>query len=458
MTDAFLVPTDEKINYERTVLAGMMRYAPNVPEVIRLLTPDDFIGAGKSNDATIFSAIVALWEDNRSASGQIDAALVYDRLERAELVHHFQGQSGNAKLECVRYLASTLELDPTGMWCQTYAAKVKEFSLRRSIEHEARRLLFEIANPSKPIDELIAEAQRSFNALTTSRSFGEFVKLAPAVDAILREIDSKAKKQSMSGITTGLCDVDHFTDGLQRGELCLIGARPSVGKTAFGAGLAVAAARSGCGVLFFSLEQATKELAARLLAGESGVNSMRLRKGDISGNEAMRLIEAARTLSPLPILFNDYGKQTVNSIAAQVRRAAAANKIGVVVIDYMQLMSGQDRQAKRHEQLAEISRGLKQLAREMDVSVVAMAQLNRETEGRASEEPRLADLKDSGALEQDADLVILLHRLHKSDPQRPVDLIQARVAKNRNGPVGPTTLCYHKSTMRFQNHASEIPE
>ncbi len=254
--------------------------------------------------------------------------------------------------------------------------------------------------------------------------------------------------------------IDALTDGWQRGELILIAARPSVGKTALGINIAQNAASNEFPVGFVSIEQADREIALRLLASNSQVNSLVLRRGGIKdqSEQSRSVLGAYNRLHSLPIFINDSGRQTIRSIGAHCRKMKATKGISLMIVDYIQIVTSDSRNAPRHEQVSEISRGLKLLARELEIPIIALAQLNRKTEDRNEEEPKLSDLKDSGSLEQDADVVILMHRLKKPDTNAPTEKIQARIAKQRNGPTMAVTLTYVKSAMRFDNYAEGIPQ
>jgi replicative DNA helicase len=263
---------------------------------------------------------------------------------------------------------------------------------------------------------------------------------------------------SISGLPTGYIDLDDKTAGLQNSELIIIAARPSVGKTAFALNLVRhIAVEEAQPVFFVSLEQSRIELAERLLCCQARVDSHKLRKGHLSADDIQKLSEAGEVLRPAKLWIDDSPGQGMLRIAANARRLKLRHKIGLVVIDYLQLIEPDNRRDSRQEQVANISRRLKFLARELQIPVVALAQVNRSSEDRQDHRPRLADLRESGSIEQDADTVMLLHRPEMYEPGQHEGTVEVLIAKQRNGPTGEITLTYIKQFMRFENFAVAEP-
>jgi len=445
--------TEEHREREETVLAGMMRWAPNVQMALDIVKADDF--TSEVNQHT-FRAIVAVWDKGRDAENAIDAVLVLGELEQAGVIERFAlagGLSKGAKLDTIGFLATVLERDASGAWCEQYCRKVLDYSLKRKLRGIGAWILNEVESPSCATEEIVSQLQQEALNLETNRNYGKFVHISEAVREAMNEMDRRKKGcGALSGIATGYKDLDNFTDGFQRGELILVAARPSVGKTALGANLCRNAAESGHSTAFFSIEQATKELAYRFLAAESGVSSLRMRKGFLDQAAVGEIMEAGRRLNPLPISFNDSGKQTVQSIASLTRKMKIKYDLQAIYVDYIQIMKCENRNLQLREQVSEFSGGLKRIARELNIAVIAMAQLNRKADEK--ETPRLSDLKESGKLEEDADVVILLHRKERREED---DLIDAILAKNRNGPCGVINLCYKKAAMKFYEVIPGIP-
>jgi replicative DNA helicase len=256
---------------------------------------------------------------------------------------------------------------------------------------------------------------------------------------------------------TGLLDLDDKTAGLQNSELIIIAARPSVGKTALGLSIARhVAVEEAQPVFFVSLEQSRIELAERLLSAQARVNGFRLRKGDLSSADMQKLLGAGDALRQAKFFIDDSPGQGMLRIAANARRLKLRHHIKLVVVDYLQLIEPDNRRDSRQEQVANISRRLKFLAKELKLPVVALAQLNRSPEEREGHRPRLADLRESGSIEMDADTVLLLHRPEMYEPGQNPGTVEIIIAKQRNGPTGEVTLTFLKEFMRFENFAVQV--
>jgi replicative DNA helicase len=261
-----------------------------------------------------------------------------------------------------------------------------------------------------------------------------------------------------SGLPTGFAELDEVTAGLQPSALVIIAARPSVGKTAFSLALARhVIVNERHPVFFVSLEQSRVEIAERLLCSQGRVDSHRLRTGKLTSDDMERLIEASNVLQQGTLFIDDTAMQGMMRIAANARRLKRQHDIKMVVIDYLQLIEPENRRDPRQEQVAQISRRLKALAKELDIPVVALAQVNRASEDRQDHRPRLSDLRESGSIEQDADTVMILHRPDRYEPGQHEGIIEVIVAKNRNGPVGEVTLKYIKQYLAYEDHAVTTP-
>ncbi len=261
----------------------------------------------------------------------------------------------------------------------------------------------------------------------------------------------------ISGLPTGYLDLDEKTAGLQNSELVIVAARPSVGKTSFALNIVRhLAVEQKIPTLFVSLEQSRIELAERLLCCHARVDSHKVRKGHLSSDDMQQLTQAAQDMSEAPLYIDDTPAQGMLRIAANARRLKRQG-LKAVFIDYLQLIDPDNRRDSRQEQVAAISRRLKFLARELEIPVVALAQVNRSSEDRQDHRPRLADLRESGSIEQDADTVMMLHRPELHEPGQHEGVIEVIVAKQRNGPTGEITLTFLKQFMRFENFAVETP-
>jgi replicative DNA helicase len=298
--------------------------------------------------------------------------------------------------------------------------------------------------------EVLREAERAVFALAEVGAAGQVVWLADAVEDTVNYINDRATDGGvgMAGLPTGLPPLDDLTGGLPAGELVVVAARPSIGKTSVALTFAGHSAREGRTVLFTSLEMSRRALATRMLCSESGVDGQLVRTGRLGNEDVERLSEVRTRLLHLPLAVDDCPEQSVLRIAANARRLKRQGKLDLVVVDYLQLVAPGGRQEPRHEQVAEISRRLKALAKELEVPVLALSQLNRECESRPDGRPKLADLRESGQIEADADQVLLLHR-----PKGHEDQLEVIVAKNRNGPTGEVGVKFDRSLMRFDDLA-----
>jgi replicative DNA helicase len=268
-------------------------------------------------------------------------------------------------------------------------------------------------------------------------------------DAFERIFQRMDQEGAITGLTSGLFGLDDLTSGFQPSELIVLAARPSMGKTALACNFALNACKSGQGVLIFSLEQSKLELAERLLCIHAKITGHKLRKGELDEFDQSTLYDAAEELRTFPISIDDRAGQTMSQIAAIARREKRRSNVGLVVVDYLQLVEAEDRNLPREQQISSITRRLKFLSKDLNIPVMALAQLNRGVEQREDKRPRLSDLRESGAIEQDADIVMFLHRPEAYDPNdRPgeADLI---IAKNRHGPIGTVELVWLREMLRF---------
>ncbi len=416
---------------ENAVLGSILRWPEALLDVGQLLTPGDFY---QHHHQQIFAAMLRLCGEGTP----VDLLSVYQGVKAA----------GFEKDCPPAYLAKLWDNNPTGNNAAYYAGLVKDASIRRSLIHAANEIIRD-AYDGTPGAELLEQAERSIFQIADVGSKGDAVPIKFAVTEAMERIEAVALgKAKAGGLPTGFIDLDIILGGLHPGELTVVGARPSVGKSAFGLSLLHNVTLGGGGALFVSLEMSKSELAHRLLSSESRIDSGHMKKAFLTESEWGRLADARNVLERPNVFIDDTPAQRVFRIAATARRLKLKHEIALVVIDYVQLIDPEDRRAPRQEQVASFSRRLKLMARELKIPVVAMAQLNRGVEERQNQRPKLSDLRESGALEQDPDNVILLHR----DETRPgcLDVI---VAKQRNGPTGAVTLAWLSHCMRFDNWA-----
>jgi replicative DNA helicase len=311
------------------------------------------------------------------------------------------------------------------------------------------------------------QAEQRVFQVAQSHDRGGFVWIKEILWPTFEHIERlQESKSGITGVPTGFHDIDRMTSGLQKGDLCIVAARPSMGKTSWILNVAqTAAIEHNIPVAIFSLEMGKEQLVQRLLCAEGRVDSQRLRRGQLTADEFQRLAAAAGHLNTAPLWIDDSPAATVLEMRAKARRLKAETDLGMLVIDYMQLMVGHGRSDSRVQEVSEISRGLKALARELEVPVVALSQLSRAPEQRTDRRPQLSDLRDSGSIEQDADLVMFLYRPEyyfgpvDKDGNSLEGKSELAIAKQRNGPTGSVDLFFHKAYTRFDSvTAKELEE
>jgi replicative DNA helicase len=424
------------IDAEVATLGALLLDPEALSTVLRYLRADDFYrGAHRK----VYQAILALFDRNEA----IDLITLCDELGRAG---ELEACGGMAR---VSQLTSAV---PTSANVEYYARIVQALSMRRELQRIAASIIADSFDDSREVRFIIEEAERRIFEITDRHQSGSF-RLAreiinQTVDAIERLYHSSG---SYTGVPSGFADLDNLTSGFQNSEFVVIGARPSVGKTALALTMAAhVAVQQRRPVGFFTLEMSAVALMQRLLAAEARLDSNRIRSGLLRPSDFHKITDAAGRLYDAPLYIEDSPNLKLLDLRAQARRMKSNHSIEIVFIDYLTLITSENQDLPRHEQIAEISRSLKALARELDVPVLALSQVRRETEGKL---PNLADLRESGSIEQDADVVMFLHRERGTDEnlnERETDLI---VAKQRNGPVGKINLTFFPEYTTFESHA-----
>ena len=440
---------------ERGVIGGIIRDPDVLPSVQQIIRTENFYFDAHQK---VFQAIVDLSQEGQP----IDLVLIHERLKRSKQLEDVGGPG---------FLGQLWDEVPTGANAEYHAKIVRDTAMIRGLIHSSNEILRDAYDRSQSADELVAQAERKIMEIAKSSMVGETRTLKEVVAEAFDRIDSRVGKDnlSISGIPTGYADLDEITAGLQKSELVIVAARPSVGKTAFSLNLIrniitdydPDKGEQSPAVLFFSLEMARIELAERLLACQARVDSHKIRKGHLSSDDIQKLMDAGDVLRRAKLFIDDTPSRTMIQIGATARRLMKkeekAGGIKLVVIDYLQLIEPENRRDPRQEQVAQISRRLKFLARDLHIPVVALAQVNRASEDRQDHKPRLSDLRESGSIEQDADTVMMLHRpgLYDKSDERADRVLEIIIAKQRNGPTGEITLTYLKQYMRYENHSPE---
>jgi len=430
----------QSIESEKGVLGAMIRDNRSIDDVVGIVAADGFY---RDAHQKIFRAIL----DVRNDGKPVDTVILFETLKQRKQLEDVGG---------AEYLADLWDSAPTAANAEYYARIVRDKAVVRNLIHLATELLRDAYDGVYQADDLLAQFERRLTELVAPVRASQQSMSEALADALSR-IDERARAGGQAGLPTGIRQLDNMTNGLHPRELTTIAARTGLGKSALAAVMAESAARASAPrvVLFVSLEMANAEVAERMLIRRSGVDSWRVRRGELRDEDARALIAANDRLRGLPLVFEDGVDATVSKIRSMARRLARRPGLAAVFVDYLQLMEVEDRRAKRHEQVGAISRGLKLLAKELRVPVVALAQLNREGEAQ-NRSPRLSDIRESGSVEQDSDSVLFLHSDRKpddapADPE-PVELI---VAKQRAGPKGSIPLLFRGSRFRFEE---QVPE
>ena len=441
------------IEAEEAVVAALMVDAQAMVAVHGIIKPHDFF---REKNGWIFEACVDLW----GRDDVVNQITVAHELATKDRLEDVGGQA---------YLSDTIRRLPTSLGVEFYARIVKRDSTYRGLIHAATGIMQMAYEAPAEIENVFSKSEDLLQRLRGGENFREFVHIRQILDAYLDQDPDDIERKELAAIRTGYNDLDTLLTGLKRSDLVIVGARPSVGKSSFALGIARnAAVMQRANVAFYSLEMSSEQLAIRLLSSESGVDSNRLRLGQNTEMEERRIIAAAGRLSDANIWFDDSPILTAAELRAKSRRLATEAKgLDLIVIDYLQLMQGENSGGRenRVQEISYISRTLKNLARELDVPIIALAQLSRAIENRHPRTPMLSDLRDSGSIEQDADIVIFLSReelyttpeqwaeQHPDLPESayPKGVAQVSIAKHRNGPVGSVELRFRERLAKFED-------
>ncbi|MDO5700598.1 MAG: replicative DNA helicase [Bowdeniella nasicola] len=423
---------------EQSTLGGMLLSKDAIADIVTELRSTDFY---KPAHEAIFDAITDLYSRGQPA----DAVTVADQLAK----------SGDlARVGGAPYLHTLLASVPTASNAVFYAQIVREKAvLRRLVDAGTRIAQLGYSTDGGDLDAIVNSAQGEIYAVGENRNTTDYVPLRQILDDVTVEIQAAAKHDGeMLGVPTGFKDLDHLTNGLHPGQMIIIAARPGLGKSTLAMDICRSASiRMGLTSVIFSLEMSRTEMAMRLLSAESGIRLQELRKGRfLSDEDWQHLATTMSRLSEAPLYIDDSPNMSLMEIRSKCRRLKQQHDLRLVVVDYLQLMSSGKKVESRQQEVSEFSRALKLLAKEIEVPVIAVAQLNRGPEQRTDKKPMMSDLRESGSLEQDADVVILLHRedayVEDSPRAGEADII---VAKHRNGPTDTITVAFQGDKSRF---------
>jgi replicative DNA helicase len=425
------------VEAERSILGAILLDNAVCNQAIELLRRDDFF---LDSHRRIFDKMVVLTERLMP----IDLITLSDELRRAGEFEQIGGAT---------YIASLIDGVPRTDTIEPYAKLVKQKSMLRKLISASQQIVSLAFEEEDDADVIIDKAEQLIFQIAEDRVRQGFQYIGDVAHRRLEQIEQMAGRPEMiTGVPTGFTDFDRMTSGLQRQELIVIAARPSMGKTALALNMAQYAAKNANVVGIFSLEMSAEQLVSRLLCSEARVDAHRLRTGYLNREEWARLADALRRLCETKVFIDDSAAVSVMEMRAKCRRLKAEHGLDLLIIDYLQLMAGRGRIESRQQEVSQISRDLKGLAKELDIPVVALSQLSRAPEQRSEHKPQLSDLRESGAIEQDSDVVCFIYREELYNPtdenQGTAELI---IGKQRNGPTGMVQLAFLKEFTRFEN-------
>lgn len=430
----------QSIEAEKALLGSIMLDKEGIVKVIDFLTPEDFY---KSAHGIIYEAMTELFKNNEP----IDALSLPQKLKEKNKLEEVGGAS---------YIAELSSTVPTPSHLLYYAKVTKEKKNLRDLIQVSDEINSLAYDENQEVKVVLDEAERKVFSIAQHSSSSNFMPVSSVLDEAFERIDRiHSQKDSIRGITTGFGGLDHLLAGFQKGDLILLAARPSLGKSAMALNIAQAATKQeNLPIGIFSLEMSKEQMIDRLISMEAGLSLWKLRTGKLSDkgeeNDFSKLQEALSNLSQLPIYIEDTGSISVLQMRAMARRLQSQKGLGLIVIDYLQLIQPSAKAQSPVQEITEISRDLKALAKELEVPVLALSQLSRAVEHRQGQ-PRLSDLRESGSLEQDSDVVMFIHREDKIKPDTPrQNIADIIIAKHRNGPVGEIELYFDSELTSFR--------
>jgi len=423
------------IEAEMCLLASMMLEKETIGSAVQLIDRESFYQA---DHQIIYDVMVKLYEMNRP----IDSVILFEELVKRQLLDEVGGTA---------YIAQILNSVPSAAHGMHYAGIVREKAMLRQLISASNDILRDSYAPYEQADIVLDKAERRIFEIAQKKVGGTMEPM----EKVLHEVFEMIENRGQRGLITGFHELDDMLNGLQKGEMIIVAARPSMGKTALAMNMieyVAADLRLPCAV--FSLEMSKQQLAQRMLCSRGRIDAHKLRKGMLNSQEYTTLATVVGELAKAPVWVDDSAGLTPLELRAKARRLKLQHDVQCIMIDYMQLMDNPGPES-RQQQISEISRAVKSVARELNIPVICLSQLNRMTEGREGHRPRMSDLRESGSIEQDADVVMLLHRedyyrMSEQDFQ-PDNIAEIIVAKQRNGPTGTIKLTFDNRTTRFNN-------
>ncbi|MBD3879652.1 MAG: replicative DNA helicase [Quinella sp. 1Q5] len=426
----------EAIEVEKKLLSALMiKGGQAIPEIATLLTAEDFY---RQEHKLIYKAMLRL-----SNNGiPLDVLIVEQALRT----------SGDLEKVTRQYLFGLLPLEYTTLRAETYAKVIRQKSLMRQLMTAGKRLAVAASDERNRIEDVLSHAEKEILSISNRQVASGFEGVKEIIQRSFERIHYMHEHRGETlGVKSGLNDLDKILNGFQKSDLILLAARPSMGKTALALNIATNASRTKV-VAMFSLEMSKVQLGNRLLSTASGVNSQQLNTGNFSDEDTDRLLDGLERLTECKLYIDDTAGMGLMELRSKARRIKYERGLDMIIIDYLQLMQG-GKAENRQQEISEISRTLKALARELDVPILALSQLSRSVELRAEKKPQLSDLRESGSLEQDADIVMFLYRdeYYNRDEAENKNIAELIIAKNRNGPTTSLHLRFDKETMKFSD-------
>lgn len=430
----------QNIEAERSVLGAMLIDDEAIGLALEILNGEWFY---EEAHRQIYMAILDLYNNRKN----VDLITLSDKLKSDGKLDSIGG---------VPYLTMIIDMVPTSANVEHYAHIVREKGILRTLIKNATQIVGECFEAKADAAEVLDQAEKLIFEVSDLKHRQQSVHIKDLVKSSIEKIDTLyQRKEHVTGLATGFADFDRMTSGLQLSDLIIIAGRPSMGKSALAASMVEhVGIELKRGVAFFSLEMSKEQLVQRMLCSQARVDAQKVRTGFLSPSDWPKLTSAAGKLSSSKIFIDDTPAISVLELRAKARRLKAHHGIELIVLDYLQLMRGSAQTDSRQQEISEISRSLKALARELSIPLIALSQLSRAVESRQDHKPQLSDLRESGAIEQDADLVVLLVREEYYNPtEENKGVAEANIAKQRNGPVGTVKLAFIKEYMRFENLA-----
>jgi len=431
------------IEAEQAILGGILINNDAMNQIMDILSADAFYREAHMN---LFEGMIALYNNNEP----IDLITLSQYLTEKNLLEKTGGTD---------YLTSLVDAVSTSAGITYHAEIVRDLSVRRKLITQCSVISESCFQNWEKTDELLDQAEQVIFDIAEEKIGDGFSSMEEVIKNSFKKLESVAEHEGfVTGVPTDFYDFDRLTAGLQPSDLIIIAGRPSMGKTAFALNVGYnAAAKTKKGVAIFSLEMSKLHLGMRLLGFHSGINATKLRTGFLRDADWMRLTETANHLSELPIFIDDTSGLSVLEMKAKCRRLKKKNELCLIIIDYLQLIQGRRSAESRQLEISEISRSLKAIAKDLDVPVIAISQLNRKVEDRPNKRPQLSDLRESGAIEQDADVIAFIYRdeLYHPTTEENQNIAEINVAKQRNGPTGFFKLTFQKEFTRFRDYTEE---